>query len=117
MQKQNPLYIKLCQCLKRHRFNLKIKSAHFLLGVTYSKTNLEEIKQAVIDDSLNDLKARKSYDVRVDDIIEVYMIEETNKNLSILILLDPFELYTPEIVLEILLVGVLNVDKEEIFPC
>jgi hypothetical protein len=113
---QSAYYKKLSKSLIRQGYNKNIVRAYFLFGIPANVTSTAEIKIAIINNKLNDLKAMKpSYDVNLDNI-ELYLIEETNNQFSIVLLLDRFELYATEDILEIIPVESSNFEKEIIFP-
>jgi hypothetical protein len=114
-KKLSAYYKKLSKSLIRQGYNKNILRAYFLFGIPYNATIAAEIKSAIINNKLNDLKAVKpSYDVSLDNI-ELYLIEETNNQFSIVLLLDRYELYTTEDILDVIPVDSSNFEKEIIF--
>lgn len=114
-KKQNPYYKKLSKSLVRQGFNINIKRAYFMFGIPYADTSLDEIKGAIADNRLRELKERMPYNVNVDNV-ELYLLEDMKDSVSIVLLLDPYELYSAENVLEIIPVVSTNFEKQIIFP-
>lgn len=112
---QNPYYTKLKKSLASGNFSLGIKSAYFLFGIPYNKTDVESLKKAIIENKLNEVKERNPYNVQVDNV-ELYLVEDENAKFYIIFLLDPYELYSSESILDIMPVESKNFDKEIIFP-
>ncbi|MBN9352314.1 MAG: hypothetical protein J0H55_16670 [Chitinophagaceae bacterium] len=114
-KKQNPYYKKLSEVLTKQGINIDIKRAYFMFGIPYTDTSLDEIKVAIADNRLNELKKRMPYNVNVDNV-ELYLLEDVNDNVSVVLLLDPYELYSAENILEIIPIVYTNFEKEIIFP-
>ena len=113
--KANPYYVKLRKCLKRKHIEKDIATAYFLFGIPHSANNLEIIKKAIAENKLDEVRQNISYNVQVDNI-ELYLIEYSNTDKYILLLLDPYEIYTREDILEIIPVSNTNFKKEIIYP-
>jgi len=111
----NPLYIKLKEALLRQEFKIDIKGAYFLFGIPYSISNLEMMKQAVLSNTLSEVKKNVLYDV-LQDNIELYLVEDSNDKSYMILLLDPYELYETETILEIIPVNNKDFEMEPIFP-
>lgn len=114
-KKQNPYYIKLNESLIRKGVNIDIKSAYFLFGIPYNESNFEELKKAVAENRIKEIKENRPYDVRLDNI-ELFLIQDADDNRYIIFLLDPYELYETEQILEIMPVETKDFEKEIIFP-
>lgn len=114
-KKQNPYYIKLKRSLMRKGVNIDIKRAYFMFGIPYSDTNLDEMKKAIAENRLDELKERISYNVNIDNI-ELYLLEDVNDSIYLVLLLDTYELYSAENIIEVIPVLSTNFEKEIIFP-
>lgn len=114
-KKQNPYYKKLSEVFLKQGLNLKIRKAYFLFGIPYTDKSVYEIKQAIANETLNNLREKRPYNVNVDNV-ELYLLEDVNDKTSIVLLLDPFELYSSENIIEIIPVTYTNFEKEIIFP-
>ena len=112
---KNPLYIKLKKAILKQKFKIDIKSAYFLFGIPYSISNLEIMKKAISENTLSELKKKVLYDV-LQDNIELYLIEDSNDKLYMILLLDPYELYERESIIEIIPVNNKDFEMEPIFP-
>lgn len=112
--KANPYYVKLRKCLKEKHIEKDIATAYFLFGIPRSANNLEVIKKAIAENTLDKLRQNISYNVQVDNI-ELYLIEYTNNDKYIILLLDPYEIYTREDILEIIRVSNTDFKKEVIY--
>jgi hypothetical protein len=105
---QNPYYIKLNKTLLRSGEKIKVNKAYFLLGLPDSFENRRDLKDAIARDTLKKLKDLKAYDVAVNNL-ELYFIEDASK-CYLVVLLDPYELYESEQILEVIPVGGKNFD-------
>jgi hypothetical protein len=114
-KKQNPYYKKLSEVLSKQGLNLNIRKAYFMFGIPYTDESVHEIKQAIVNKTLDDFRDKRHYNVNVDNI-ELYLLEDVNDKTSIALLLDPFELYSSENIIEIIPVTYTNFEKEIIFP-
>lgn len=112
---QNPYYTKLKKSLTRGNVSIEIKSAYFLFGIPYQETDIDKLKKAIIENKLNELRESNSYNVQVDNV-ELYLVEDKNAKLYVIFLLDPYELYSSESILDIMPVESKNFEKEIIFP-
>lgn len=113
-KKVNPYYVKLRKRLKEKHREKDIVTAYFLFGITYSTDNLEEVKKAIAENKLDELRQNISFNVQVDNI-ELYLVEYANTDKYIILLLDPYELYTREDIIEIIPVSNTNFEKEIIY--
>jgi hypothetical protein len=99
----------------REGVNKDLKRAYFVFGIPYTDINLDKMKQAIAENRLNELKERISYNVNVDNI-ELYLLEDVNDRFYLVLLLDTYELFSAENILEIIPVVSTNFEKEIIFP-
>ncbi|WP_126249188.1 hypothetical protein [Chitinophaga rhizosphaerae] len=113
-ENRNPYFIKLRKSLERNGISIRIRNAYFLFGIPYSEIGIEEIKTAIREKSLSEFKGKYRFDVKVDNI-ELYLVENTIGEFCIILLLDPYELYREEEILEIIPVNSTNFEKELIF--
>lgn len=91
------LYLKLSLALKDNLFDSKKQKAYYLFTVLFSEgwwveDNVEIVKEAVRNHSLNLVWERRDPDERDDDNIHIYFLEnEKGKNFIVLVLdsIDP----------------------------
>jgi len=113
-KKENPYYTKLRTSLQRKKVHFKISSAYFLFGLPNREGIVSEIKKAIADNKLNHLKQSESFDVTKDNI-ELYLLKDIDHNFLLVLLLDYYELFIPEEVIDIIPVHSLDIEKELIF--
>ncbi len=113
-KKENPYYIKLRNCLLRQKITYQMSKAYFLFGLAYHENIISEIKNAINNNELKKVKNSSTYDVTKDNV-ELYLLQDNNENLLIVILLDYYELTTPEKIIDAIPVQIVDVEKELIF--
>lgn len=111
----NVFFQKISRCLKRQYPEINVIRAYFLFGTPYSECTFFDIKNAITKNELDVFRKNSIlYDVRVDNI-ELYLIEKEYNLFSIVLLLDTYELYCQEEILEIISVENIDFDKDLIF--
>lgn len=111
-KEEDPFYIKLKKSLSKHNFTTAIKKAYFIFGLPNTVSNAEALKRSLFCSSdLKYLMATAQYDVKVDNL-ELYLVEDVGDRHYFIILLDPYEVFETEKVLEIIAVNdpPLNLD-------
>jgi hypothetical protein len=91
-----------------------MSKAYFLFGLAYHENIISEIKNAINNNELKKVKNSSTYDVTKDNV-ELYLLQDNNENLLIVILLDYYELTTPEKIIDAIPVQIVDVEKELIF--
>ena len=100
-EKLNPYYIKLHKALLKKGLDIKVNRAYFLLGLPDSIENRQELRDSIAHNALKRLKDSKAYDVTVNNL-ELYFIEDEDNRACLIVLLDPYELYESEQILEVI---------------
>jgi hypothetical protein len=97
-EKENPFFTKLKRVLSKDIKLESIRSIYYLGGFEYSKNGYEKARAAILSGNLNSFLKSISYNVQQDNI-ELYLMDFGLRR-SIVMILDPVELYQRETVLD-----------------
>ena len=115
MRINNPVFQKLSSCLKRSAYSINISKAYFLFGTPYSQSVVSNLKNAITKNQLDLYRKQSvSYDTLVDNI-ELYLVENDENRFFIVFLLDYYELYYCEEILDIFPVENIDCEKDLIY--
>ncbi len=115
MRINNPVFQKLISCLKRAAYSINISKAYFLFGTPYSQSVVSNLKNAITKNQLDLYRKQSvSYDTLVDNI-ELYLVENDENRFFIVFLLDYYELYFCEEILDIIPVENIDCEKDLIY--